>query len=141
MPSQPDGIWQSPYSGESWKLSEGEDRHRRALYTYWKRTAPYPSMITFDSPSREFCQLRRLRTNTPLQALVTLNDPVYVEAAQRLAETMQKRGKTPNSRFRPVFVGDAAKSGSEKTGGTDQIVPKYRNLLSPKSGRSPKAIG
>ena len=82
MPVQPDGIWQSPYDGESWKQSTGEDLHRRALYTYWKRTAPYPSMVTFDSPSREFCQLRRLRTNTPLQALVTLNDPVYVEAAR-----------------------------------------------------------
>ncbi|MGA0557629.1 DUF1553 domain-containing protein [Larkinella sp. VNQ87] len=112
MPVQPDGIWQSPYSGESWKLSEGEDRYRRALYTYWKRTAPYPSMITFDSPSREFCQLRRLRTNTPLQALVTLNDPVYVEAAQRLAETMKGRGKTPEqqiqSGFRLVMLRDLA---------------------------------
>ena len=103
MPPQPDGIWQSPYSGESWKLSEGEDRYRRALYTYWKRTAPYPSMITFDSPSREFCQLRRLRTNTPLQALVTLNDPVYVEAAQRLAETMTLRGKTPEEQIQAGF--------------------------------------
>ncbi|GAB3250811.1 hypothetical protein GCM10027347_08820 [Larkinella harenae] len=112
MPPQPDGIWQSPYSGESWKLSEGEDRYRRALYTYWKRTAPYPSMITFDSPSREFCQLRRLRTNTPLQALVTLNDPVYVEAAQRLAETMKLRGKTPEqqiqSGFRIIMLRDLA---------------------------------
>ncbi|MGV3560993.1 DUF1553 domain-containing protein [Larkinella arboricola] len=103
MPAQPDGIWQSPYSGESWKLSSGEDRYRRALYTYWKRTAPYPSMITFDSPSREFCQLRRLRTNTPLQALVTLNDPVYVEAAQRLAETMKLRGKTPEQQLRAGY--------------------------------------
>ncbi|MGV3561102.1 DUF1553 domain-containing protein [Larkinella arboricola] len=112
MPPQPDGIWQSPYSGESWKLSQGEDRYRRALYTYWKRTAPYPSMITFDSPSREFCQLRRLRTNTPLQALVTLNDPVYVEAAQRLAETMKLRGKTPEqqiqSGFRMIMMRDLA---------------------------------
>jgi hypothetical protein len=141
MPSQPDGIWQSPYSGESWKLSEGEDRYRRALYTYWKRTAPYPSMITFDSPSREFCQLRRLRTNTPLQALVTLNDPVYVEAAQRLAETMTLRGKTPEAADSGRFpVGDAPKSGPEKTGGFDEIVPKYRNLLSPESGRSAQAI-
>ncbi|GAB3927582.1 DUF1553 domain-containing protein [Larkinella terrae] len=103
MPPQPDGIWQSPYSGEKWLLSQGEDRYRRALYTYWKRTAPYPSMITFDSPSREFCQLRRLRTNTPLQALVTLNDPVYVEAAQRLAETMKLRGNTPEQQIQAGF--------------------------------------
>ncbi|GAB3924980.1 DUF1553 domain-containing protein [Larkinella terrae] len=103
MPIQPDGIWQSPYSPESWKLSQGEDRYRRALYTYWKRTAPYPSMITFDSPSREFCQLRRLRTNTPLQALVTLNDPVYVEAAQHLADWMWYQGKTPEQRIQAGF--------------------------------------
>ncbi|GAB3318551.1 hypothetical protein GCM10027299_10180 [Larkinella ripae] len=103
MPAQPDGIWQSPYSPESWKLSQGEDRYRRALYTYWKRTAPYPSMITFDSPSREFCQLRRLRTNTPLQALVTLNDPVYVEAAQSLADWMRFQGKTPEQQIQAGF--------------------------------------
>ncbi|GAB3952712.1 hypothetical protein GCM10028805_35130 [Spirosoma harenae] len=103
MPVQPDGIWQSPYDGEKWKQSTGEDLHRRALYTYWKRTAPYPSMVTFDSPSREFCQLRRLRTNTPLQALVTLNDPVYVEAAQHLAEYMQKQGQSPNKQIQAGF--------------------------------------
>jgi hypothetical protein len=103
MPVQPDGIWQSPYDGESWKQSTGEDLHRRALYTYWKRTAPYPSMVTFDSPSREFCQLRRLRTNTPLQALVTLNDPVYVEAAQQLADYMQKHGQSPETQIQAGF--------------------------------------
>ncbi|UHG91381.1 DUF1553 domain-containing protein [Spirosoma oryzicola] len=103
MPVQPDGIWQSPYDGESWKQSTGDDLHRRALYTYWKRTAPYPSMITFDSPSREFCQLRRLRTNTPLQALVTLNDPVYIEAAQKLAEYMQRKGRLPEAQIQAGF--------------------------------------
>jgi hypothetical protein len=68
-----------------WETSPGEDQYRRGLYTKWRRTAPYPSMVTFDAPSREFCTIRRSRTNTPLQALVTLNDPVYVEAAQGLA--------------------------------------------------------
>ncbi|WP_031528429.1 DUF1553 domain-containing protein [Dyadobacter crusticola] len=99
MPPQPDKIWQSPYSGEKWVLSEGEDRYRRGVYTYWKRTAPYPSMVTFDAPSREFCQSRRILTNTPLQALVTLNDPVYLEAAESLAGKMQKRGKTPEQQL------------------------------------------
>ncbi|TLU97890.1 DUF1553 domain-containing protein [Dyadobacter luticola] len=99
MPPQPDKIWQSPYSGEKWTLSEGEDRYRRGVYTYWKRTAPYPSMVTFDAPSREFCQSRRILTNTPLQALVTLNDPVYLEAAEKLATRMQKRGKTPEQQL------------------------------------------
>ncbi len=103
MPIQPAGIWQSPYDGDTWKQSTGEDLHRRALYTYWKRTAPYPSMVTFDSPSREFCQLRRLRTNTPLQALVTLNDPVYVEAAQHLADYMQAHGRSPERQIQAGF--------------------------------------
>ena len=103
MPTQPDGIWQSPYDGAKWEPSTGEDAHRRALYTYWKRTAPYPSMVTFDSPSREFCQIRRLRTNTPLQALVTLNDPIYVEAAEYLAEFMHSQGQTPDARIRAGF--------------------------------------
>jgi hypothetical protein len=94
MPPQPDKIWQSPYSGERWVLSEGENKHRRAIYTYWKRTSPYPSMVTFDAPSREFCQSRRILTNTPLQALVTLNDPVYLEAAHQLALRMQQKGSS-----------------------------------------------
>ena len=91
-PPQPDGLWQVVYSGESWMTSQGEDRYRRSLYTYWRRTSPYPSMTTFDAPSREVCTPRRLRTNTPLQALVTLNDPVYIEAAQALARRMIDEG-------------------------------------------------
>ncbi|MCK5103050.1 MAG: DUF1553 domain-containing protein, partial [Cyclobacteriaceae bacterium] len=74
MPYQPDRIWNSPYSGVKWKKSEGEDQYRRALYTYWKRTSPYPSMELFDVMAREVCTSRRINTNTPLQALVTLND-------------------------------------------------------------------
>jgi Protein of unknown function (DUF1553) len=68
-----------------WKTSEGDDRYRRAIYTCWRRSNPYPSMVAFDAPNREVCTVRRTRTNTPLQSLVTLNDPVYVEAAQALA--------------------------------------------------------
>lgn len=85
MPPQPDGIWKSTYNSDKWKTSTGEDKYRRGLYTFIKRTSPYPSMITFDGPSREICTIRRINTNTPLQALVLLNDPVYVEAAQALA--------------------------------------------------------
>jgi len=84
MPPQPEGIWQMVYSGDQWKTPKTEDRYRRGLYTFWRRTSPYPSMITFDAPSREFCVLRRVRSNTPLQALTLLNDPVYIEAAQAL---------------------------------------------------------
>ncbi|MGB1673518.1 MAG: DUF1553 domain-containing protein, partial [Limisphaerales bacterium] len=72
-----------------WKTSEGEDRYRRGLYTTWRRSNPYPSMAVFDAPNREVCILKRDRSNTPLQALVTLNDPAFVEAAQGLARRMQ----------------------------------------------------
>lgn len=86
MPPQPDGVWRSVYSGAKWKTSEGEDARRRAIYTYWKRTSPYPSFLSFDAPTRDVCTVRRLSTNTPLQALVTLNDPVFVEAARALGK-------------------------------------------------------
>lgn len=92
-PAQPPGLWQAAFNGErTWETSKGEDRHRRGLYTFWRRTVPYPSMATFDAPSRETCTVRRVRTNTPLQAFVTLNDPVYVEAAQALARRIAKEG-------------------------------------------------
>lgn len=92
MPWQPQGVWLSPWNGAEWKQSAGEDAYRRSLYTYWKRTAPYPSMVTFDGVGREVCTPRRIRTNTPLQALATLNDSVYLEASRKLALLMQKSG-------------------------------------------------
>ena len=85
MPPQPDGIWEHAYLGNLWKESKGEDRYRRAIYTFFKRTSPYPSLISFDAGSREVCLVRRSPSNTPLQALVTLNDPVFLEAALNLA--------------------------------------------------------
>ena len=95
-PPQPDGLWQNPYDNTRWETSTDDDRYRRGLYTYWRRTVPYPSMATFDSPSREFCVSRRVRTNTPLQALVSLNDPVFVEAAQALARRMVDEATAPD---------------------------------------------
>jgi hypothetical protein len=85
-PPQPSlGLTAAFGSSTDWKTSAGADRYRRAIYTLWRRSNPYPSMATFDAPNREVCTVRRNRTNTPLQSLVTLNDPVYVEAAQSLA--------------------------------------------------------
>ena len=85
-PPQPSlGLTAAFGSKTDWETSKGEDRFRRGLYTLWRRSNPYPSMATFDAPNREVCVLRRDRTNTPLQALVTLNDPAFVEAAQGLA--------------------------------------------------------
>jgi hypothetical protein len=102
FPPQPGGLWQPAFNGQrTWATSEGEDRHRRGLYTFWRRTIPYPSMTTFDAPSREVCTVRRIRTNTPLQSLVTLNDPVYIEAAQSLARRLiREGGATIESRAR-----------------------------------------
>ncbi len=88
MPPQPEGVWNVIRHVMRWRTPQNEDRYRRGLYTYWRRSSPYPSMVTFDSPSREFCISRRIRTNTPLQALVTLNDTVYLEAAEGLAKFM-----------------------------------------------------
>jgi len=100
MPYQPEGIWKSTYSRDNWVTSEGEGRHRRGLYTFIKRTSPYPAMLVFDAPSREACTIRRISTNTPLQALVTLNDDVYVEAAQALARrSTVEVGAKPSDRI------------------------------------------
>jgi hypothetical protein len=89
MPHQPEGIWRSTYNTDKWVVSRGEDRYRRGLYTFLKRTSPHPALMTFDAPSREVCTIRRITTNTPLQALVTLNDPAFIEAAQALARRMK----------------------------------------------------
>ncbi len=89
MPYQPEGIWLSPYARVTWVKSEGEDQYRRAIYTHWKRAAPYPSMISFDGVAREVCQARRIRTNTPLQALALLNDSAYLEMARSFAGRME----------------------------------------------------
>ncbi|MDP2042391.1 MAG: DUF1553 domain-containing protein [Algoriphagus sp.] len=103
-PHQPEGIWQTVYNGESWNESEGEDKYRRGIYTFLKRTSPYPSFITFDAASREVCLSKRLVTNTPLQALVTLNDPVYLEAAKSLGKnTWEKAGKNPEKSISAAY--------------------------------------
>lgn len=100
-PPQPNlGLSAAFGSSTDWQTSSGEDRYRRGVYTTWRRSNPYPSMATFDAPNREVCTVRRVRTNTPLQALVTLNDPVYVEAAQALSRRMLKEGgATPTERI------------------------------------------
>lgn len=99
FPYQPGGIWLSPWNGATWQKSQYEDQYRRALYTYWKRTAPYPSMMTFDGVAREVCTARRIRTNTPLQALVTLNDDAYLEMSRNFAYEMQKAGTDLNQQI------------------------------------------
>ena len=85
-------LFRSVYSAQVYKQSHGKDLYRRSMYTFRKRTAPAPSLSTFDAPDREKCTARRLLTNSPLQALVLLNDPTYVEAARALAQRMLKEG-------------------------------------------------
>jgi uncharacterized protein DUF1553 len=92
FPYQPDGVWDIPYSDDKWVPSEGDDRYRRSIYTFIRRSAPYPSLMTYDAPSREFCTVRRVRTNTPLQALTSLNDPYFFAAARALAKRLKSEG-------------------------------------------------
>jgi hypothetical protein len=87
-PLQPEGIWRNPYSSARWVTSPGEDRYRRSIYTFIRRTSPNPSMMAFDATSRETCTVRRIRTNTPLQALTGLNDEAFFELARGLARRM-----------------------------------------------------
>ncbi len=94
MPPQPDGIWDVPYNNSkySWNTATGPDRFRRGIYTFLRRSAPYPLMTTFDGTSREVCAVKRIRTNTPLQALNLLNDPAFVEIARGLGDRMVREG-------------------------------------------------
>jgi hypothetical protein len=92
FPPIPESVLSMSYGGFSWPTSEGEDRYRRGLYTFWKRSNPYPSMAVFDAPAGEKSCGRRTRSNTPLQALTTLNDATFHEAAQALALRVYREG-------------------------------------------------
>ena len=114
-PPQPDMGLKAAFGGSTdWKASTGEDRYRRGLYTTWRRSNPYPSMATFDAPNREVCTVRRNRTNTPLQSLVTLNDPVYVEAAQALARLALKHDGSLQNQISHAFKRCTLRSPSDK---------------------------
>ena len=109
LPYQPKGIWEElafgdGFSGQAYEQSHGPDLYRRGMYTLWKRTAPPASLATFDAPDREKCTARRAQTNTPLQALVLLNDPTYVEASRALAErALVEGGRDAKSRIAYAF--------------------------------------
>jgi hypothetical protein len=95
-PYQPANIWNevSLNGGLRYPQDKGEKLYRRSMYTYWKRSAPMPNMLIFDAPSREKCVIQRQRTNTPLQALVTLNDPQFLEAARHFARRLLRDPST-----------------------------------------------
>jgi hypothetical protein len=106
LPYQPPGLWEELMSredGKNWTAqtyvqSHGPDLYRRTMYTFWKRTSPPPTLATFDAPDRETCTVRRQRTNTPLQALVLMNDPTYIEASRKLAERLMRETKSEKDR-------------------------------------------
>jgi hypothetical protein len=125
MPPQPDGVWRSVYNDEKWVAATGENRYRRAIYTYWKRTSGYPSMATFDAPSREACTARRISTNTPLQALVTLNDEAYVECARGFAERIAADGGDTTS-DRIAWAYRAATGRTPQPGTLDDLTRLYQ---------------
>ncbi|MFM1921827.1 MAG: hypothetical protein RLZZ303_3461 [Candidatus Hydrogenedentota bacterium] len=128
MPPQPEGLWQIEYSNDKWVESKGEDKFRRGLYTFWRRTDPYPSMVAFDAPSREVCTVSRVRTNTPIQALVTMNDPVFVEAAQGLARRAVTEAG-PSTRARAAFAFRAALCREPTQEEVEVLMGLYRSEL------------
>jgi len=109
FPYQPEALYKgivvaASYPGTKYVESKGDDLYRRSLYTFWKRTVPHPTMTVFDAPDREVCVVRRATTNTPLQALTLLNDPIFVEAARRLAErSIHEGGSTADARLAFAF--------------------------------------
>ena len=118
-PYQPEGVWEAvAFVGSntnSYKRDDGEALYRRSMYTFWKRTSPPPSLMAFDAPSRENCVARRARTNTPLQALVLMNDEQYVEAARQLAQRMlMEGGSQPADRLRYGFRLTTARDPNER---------------------------
>lgn len=128
MPYQPDGVWSSPYNGDVWKQSAGEDQYRRAVYIYWKRSAAYPSAMLFDGTGRQVCVARRIRTNTPLQALTLMNDPAYLDLARHFAFRMKKEGgKLPEKQIQLGYrlaTGHAAGTQNLRT-----LLDLYRTSL------------
>lgn len=130
-PPQPDGLWEAVgYVGSNtanFKADEGSDKvHRRSLYTFWKRTSPPPEMSILDAPSRESCAVRRERTNTPLQALMLMNDPQYFEAARAFAERILKEGgATDPERIRYAF-----ETATSRKPGKDELATLTEALAS-----------
>jgi hypothetical protein len=132
-PYQPAGLWDdvavgADYEGTVYRQDKGEGLYRRSMYTFWKRTCPPPGLNTFDAPEREVCTARRSRTNTPLQALVLMNDPTYLEAARKLAEKTMRLGGA-NAELRAIYAFRSALSRSPTQAEKDLILKLYRQRL------------
>ncbi len=131
FPPQPDGIWDIPYSSDKWTTSAGEDRYRRGLYVFIRRSATYPSFMTFDATSREHTTVRRVRTNTPLQALTSLNDEAYFEAARALAARVLKEAPVRESvdSARATYAFRLVVTRTPKPAELDRILASYQRQL------------
>ena len=133
FPMQPEGIWHSPYSGDRWVTSDGEDRYRRGVYTFVRRSAAYPEFTVFDATTRETICTRRTRTNTALQALTTLNDPAFVQPAGALARRVSKScggdvAEQVRFAFRSVLSREASDSERQRLMALhDAMLTKYES--------------
>jgi hypothetical protein len=127
-PYQPEGLWEEKSAGWKYEPDQGSARYRRSLYTYCRRTSPHPMMTTFDAAERNTCIVRRQSTSTPLQALVLLNDPEFVEAARAIAQRMlQEGGPAPGSRVAFCF---RLLTGRRPTPGEESVLQRlYREQL------------
>lgn len=137
LPFQPEGIWQAVNSSLNYTQSEGEDNYRRAIYTFARRTGPYPSAFTFDAGSRELCLSRRIRTNTPLQALTLLNDPVFVEASIALAKQALQTSPNPEAQISHAYEQVTQKSINRHT--RKALLALYLDALS-SFQKDPKSV-
>jgi hypothetical protein len=149
-PYQPPGLWEELMSradGDNWTAqkytqSHGADLYRRTMYTFWKRTCPPPSLATLDAPDRETCTVRRSRTNTPLQALVQMNDPTYVEASRMFAERiLREGGSTTDERLGFAFKSVLARSPSAaELGVLRRVLERQRAAFAAKPDAAAKLL-
>ena len=142
LPYQPAGLWEEMafgegFSAQSYEQSHGQDLYRRGMYTFWKRTVPPASLATFDAPDREKCTARRALTNTPLQALVLMNDPTYVEAARALAQRTLLEGGTDESSAHRLRLPPGDRAQAEPA----RKLACCADLLDGRLRRLPQAIG
>jgi hypothetical protein len=143
-PKQPAGISELTYAGSArWVESSGPDRYRRGLYTWFQRTSPYPMLMTFDAPDSNVTCTRRDRSNTPLQALTLLNDPVFHECAQALGRRMMKEspGDSP-ARLKHVFVTCLGRPPTEKeVASLRELYSEFHTLADADSSAAAKLAG
>jgi uncharacterized protein DUF1553 len=141
-PYQPAGLWKELSSGADYEPDKGEGLYRRTLYSYWRRTMAPPSMVTFDSPTRETCVVRETRTNTPLQALDLMNDVTYIEAARKLGERMYKQDATDAERLRTGWrIALAREPSAGDVAAMEKALTKFRSYYAARLGEAEKYVG